>query len=329
MLKKIIISIFLLICTLKSWFAYYLTNEDKNIIDKFIKKVEIKTYVDDYKKHVELVNKIIVSLKILKNKYKNNERISFLLNEILNKIQDELKNDIENIKKAIFEKRPSIKDKKFLHKYDKFENIAISIKNESYAIWMFCLSSYEGWINCERFFSTKVDNKWIIIYFWSYIEEYYECKDFYNYNFPVNMIPDCYDTENDKLVYTKNPNEFNISWLTKEDKDKIKEAYLNFQDENGNGEIYSKYNSSNLDKLYINISTLISSNYLAGSMSKLGLTWVTEFWWSYFLAVKTSNEWKIILEWQDYPPCSLIKTYNLPKEFIPVCYDENDNKIIN
>ncbi len=345
MLKKILISFFLLICAIKSGFAYDLTSEDKNIIDKIIKKVEIKTYDEDYKIHVKLVNKIIVSLKILKNKYKNNERIYFILNETQSKIQTKLKNDVENIKIDILEKIPAIKEESFLNnldnaleykKYNKLESIDIHLKNESYATGKFCSNNnykrrayYKAWINCERFFSTKIDNKWIIINYWIYEEEYYECKDFYSYNFPTNMIPDCYDSENDKFVYTMNPNEFNTSWLKKEEKDKIKEAYLNFQYENWNGENYSKYNSSNLDKLYINISTLISSNYLAGSITKLGVTWVTEFWWSYFLAVKTNNEWKIILEWQDYPPCSIIKTYNLPKEFIPVCRDENDKEITN
>lgn len=344
MFKKIILSLFLLICTIKSWGAYNLTNEDKNIIDKIIKKIEIKTYNEDYKKHLKMVNKIIVPIKILKNRYKDNERIYFILQEVQDKIQTDLKNEVEIIKKAILEKIPSIKEESFFNnldnaheykKYNKLESIDIHLKNESYAIGEFCSSnnyrgiSYKGWLNCERFFSAKVDDKWIIINYWNYKEEYYECKDFYSYNFPTNMIPDCYDSQKDKFVNTMNPNEFNTSWLKKEDKDKIKEAYLNFQYENENGENYSKYNSSNLDKLYINISTLISSNYLAGSMIKLGVTWVTEFWWSYFLAVKTNNEWKIIYEWQDYPPCSLIKTYNLPKEFIPFCYDENDNKIIN
>jgi hypothetical protein len=195
----------------------------------------------------------------------------------------------------------------FLKKYPNWKNDDFKIVIEEE------LSNYAmGIINWEKrkiksfWLAVKKDSQWLII---SHSGGGYfgVCQDFKKYNFPAEMTPDCWDKEQKILINTPNPNKF-YNGLTIEDKEKIKQAFLDFKKDDAHFQdkkIYVKFNE-------------ILGNYLKGVILIGGIENHSP---PHFFAVKNNNNWKVLYYGQEDPFCEDIKGYDFPTEMISSCWD--------
>lgn len=165
----------------------------------------------------------------------------------------------------------------------------------------------KGVYNKGYWFATKVDENWLITdedgknYFGN-------CANFQKYNFPADMIPDCWDAERLIMVETANFARF-FPGLEKSDRDKLKEAYLKYRKEkspNDNREVFIK-----IDRY--------RDNYLLGTILIKG---VENRSMSNFLAVRINDYWKVLYYGQEEPLCKDIEGYKIPTEIITQCLNE-------
>lgn len=155
-----------------------------------------------------------------------------------------------------------------------------------------------------HWFAVKSGGKWEII---SYDVDYFGiCQDFQKYQFPLEIIPDCWDSEKKIIVNTSNPQLYYYG-LTIDDKEALKKAFLEFV----NNDQYS------LADLNIKFGR-INGEYLQGAILFSG---VDNYSASHFFAVKDRGEWKILYYGQENPPCKSIQNYKFPKDMISNCWN--------
>lgn len=223
-----------------------------------------------------------------------------------------IRNDADVIKKDrpsdYFDKKSinkNIKDA-FLNKYPNWAkddfNIVIEEESDNYAMGII------SWDKRERkafWFAAKKDSQWLIV---NYNGGGYfgVCQDFIEYNFPAEITPDCWDEEEKKIINTPNPDRF-YNGLTLSDKEKIKQAFLDFKKDDAHfqdKEIYVKFNE-------------IIGDYLKGVILIGGIENHSA---PYFLAVRNSNNWKVLYYGQEDPFCENIEGYDFPVEMVSGCW---------
>jgi len=144
------------------------------------------------------------------------------------------------------------------------------------------------------------------------------CKNFEKYNFPQDMIPDCWDDSKKELINTVNPALFYAYDFTLKDKNNILESFRN----------YINNVSVKDDKyIYINKSLFLeidknTKKYFKGRVLVGG---VENYSAPYILAVKIDGNWRVIFQGQDYPPCNIVDEYNFPKEWYKKCFYVDDS----
>jgi hypothetical protein len=216
-----------------------------------------------------------------------------------------------NIKQAFYNKFPDWKNHAL--------TISVETNQEEHAIGKFV---YDNGRNDEFskgegvWFAAKTSDVWVISEI-SYVGYNGTCQDFKKYNFPSDMIPDCWDNENNIQIETINPERFYVDGITKESKKEITRAFLS----------YIK-TTSHL-AIYVNkdLSLLIIKNtekYLKGMILING---VENHSMPDFYAAKVGEKWKVVFNGQDYPPCSVIEEYNFPNNIIEKCSDEENKQI--
>jgi len=209
----------------------------------------------------------------------------------------------EDIKKAFYKKYPNWENKNL--------NVSIDTNIDKYAIGNFEFEGGNG-----VWFAAKNTNDWTLVTF-SYIGYFGVCQDFNKYNFPIEIIPDCWDTEKKILIDTSNPEKFYLNGLTRDDKNKLKDAFITYI-KNKTG------NSDYLDKEFFVYVRKNTEKHLKGMILVGGIENRSV---PYFLAVKINNNWKIIHHGQDIPLCNAIKPYNFPNTMVPECWDEKNQDI--
>jgi len=174
-----------------------------------------------------------------------------------------------------------------------------------------------SWPGNERhglWFAANVDGDWLIT---DYTGGGYfgMCQNFKEYNFPQDMISDCWDEEKKILVNTANPERF-YNGLTVQDKEKIVQAFLEYRE--GDDNFMSK-------ELYVRFDKYLGG-YLTGMILIGG---VDNYSTPYFLAAKTGDVWKVLYWGQEAPPCESLEGYNVPVELAPSCWANNGTEYID
>lgn len=204
----------------------------------------------------------------------------------------------ENIKNAFLKKYSNWgKDDFDIFIEDKLFNYAIGAiiwdKNVRKAFWL----------------AANTDNEWEIVNY-SGGGYFGACQDFEKYNFPAEITPDCWDEEQKILINSPNPNRF-YNGLTIEDKEKIKQAFLDFKKD----DTYFQNK-----KIYVNFNKVIDE-YLRGIILIGG---IDNYSAPHFFAVKNNNDWRVVYYGQEDPPCENIKDYNFPIDMISKCWRGED-----
>jgi len=220
---------------------------------------------------------------------------------------------LENvIQQALFKKYPDWKNKNY--------NVSVTfeINKDNHAFGRF---SYDGY-NIVRdgkyhnagegiWFAAENNNSWTLTDV-SYVGYNGTCQNFWKYNFPVDMIPDCWDNEKNIQIETKNPGKFYLNGMTEKDKKDIIKSFLVFIKDKPYAQYYA------LDNSYVLIINN-SEKYLKGMILKEGMENHSV---PNFYAVKIAGNWNVIFNGQDYPPCDIIEKYNFPASIVDECYDE-------
>jgi hypothetical protein len=138
MIKKIILSFFLSVCLFQqAIFAYELNEKDQEIISNFMLKFDKKINTLNSGKKLQVKDKFIVSFEGLKEKYKNNERVFTILNDILINLQNTIITKGGNIlHKAILSNLTVVLDKNtFLNNISKVVEDINSLKEFKNSIY--------------------------------------------------------------------------------------------------------------------------------------------------------------------------------------------------
>ncbi|EKD95489.1 MAG: hypothetical protein ACD_24C00472G0001 [uncultured bacterium] len=168
-------------------------------------------------------------------------------------------------------------------------------------------------------FAAKEDQSWTLVGT-SYTGYWGICQDFKKYKFPTNMIPDCWDIEKNILIDTTNTIKFYTSGFTKSDKTEIIKSFLDHYKKTYQG---SEGRDFYLNKdLYLKIDKS-TDKYFKGRILIGG---IENHSTPYTLAVKENEQWKILLQSQDIPLCSIVEPYKFPSEIVDKCYDEINKK---
>lgn len=226
------------------------------------------------------------------------------------------------IKQALYEKTPDWK----IRNYD--IDVTIETNKNSHAIGRFVYDGYNitkdgKYHNASEgiWFAAKSDEGWTLIEtagasYWG------SCQNFKKYEFPSDMIPDCWDADKKVLIDTSNPKNFYPNGFTKADKKKLVKAFLSYirkQKNSGKWEpdIYLQKD------LYVKVDEKVD-NYIAGAILVGGIQNISA---PYFLAVKKNGNWIVVYNGQDNPYCSDIEMYHFPHEIIDQCYDEQSKSM--
>lgn len=172
-----------------------------------------------------------------------------------------------------------------------------------------------SWPGNERngfWFAAKVDGQWVITDY-SGGSYFGICQNFKQYNFPLDMIPDCWDSEQLILTNTSNPEKY-YNGLTTEDKEKIKQAFIDYK---GDQDYQSR-------DLFVRFSEM-EGNALKGMILIGGMD---NYSTPYFLAVKTGDIWKVLYQGQEAPPCESLEGYDVSVNLIPECWANNGQEWI-
>ncbi|MFZ2226265.1 MAG: hypothetical protein WA064_02350 [Candidatus Moraniibacteriota bacterium] len=221
------------------------------------------------------------------------------------------------IKQAIYKKSPDWKNRN----YDIV--VTVETSKENYAIGRFVYDGYNVTRDGshhntgeEIWFAAKSDESWTLTGvsgagYWG------SCQNFKKYNFPLDMTPDCWDTDKNILIETSNPKRFYPDGFTKTDKKELIQAFISFikeQKKSGKWEPDSYLQKD----LYVKVDKKVG-NYIYGAMLISGSQNIST---PYFLAVKKNSEWIVVHNGQDIPNCSAICPYKFPHEIIGTCYDD-------
>lgn len=206
----------------------------------------------------------------------------------------------QDIKKAFLKERPS---------WEGNFNILVKKYYKNYAIGV--IHWYD--INQDSYwFAVRDKINWQIVSHGG--NSYFGiCQDFEKYNFPKEMIPDCWDKEKKIIVNTSNPDEF-YNGLTVKDKNKLIQAYLDFRNQDNNlqsRELFIKFNEQ-------------QGNTLKGSILIGG---IDNYSTPYFLAVKIYDDWKVLYYGQEDPFCDDIEGYDIPVSFVTGCWVNGHTRI--
>jgi|GEM_PF-5291724 len=225
------------------------------------------------------------------------------------------------IKEALYKKSPDWKNKNY--------NITVTVETnkENHAIGRFV---YDGY-NITRdgkyhntgeqvWFAAKSDESWTLTEvsgagYWG------ACQNFKKYNFPLDMTPDCWDTEKNILIDTSNPKRFYPDGFAKTDKKELVQAFISFIKKQKNSGKWVPDNYLQKD-LYVKVDKKVA-NYIYGAMLVGGNQNIST---PYFLAVKKNSKWIVVHNGQDIPNCSVIDPYKFPYEIIGRCYDDVNKK---
>ncbi len=265
------------------------------------------------KKQAIVINLIIVVLVILgglvywslnkNHTFYGNENINGDENVNIDNINDNQQNVLINKVHNLF----TDSAKKYEQNYT-IDKINITIDNNNFVTGTV---NWEGKEIQSLWFATKVDNDWIIPILSTY-NYTGTCQEFAKYNFPMDMIPDCWDTDKNVLVDAINPDQF-YNGLTKKDKEEIEIAWRKYIDNEyfDELELYVRFNKNN--NKYVSGTMLIggSENHSA----------------AYFLAVKDHNKWIVVYNGQEDPKCEVVDIYNFPLDIVSMCWDKNNNRI--
>lgn len=162
--------------------------------------------------------------------------------------------------------------------------------------------------NAGFWFATKINGQWLITDYGG--GGYFGiCQNFQQYNFPAEMIPDCWDKEKNILINTANPARF-YSGLTVADKDGLKQYFIKFMKDK------SEYNYQG-EELFVKFDEKIDQ-YLKGTILVGGSE---NYSAPQFLAFKVAGKWTIVYYGQENPPCENIAPYNFPVSLVSDCWD--------
>jgi len=225
------------------------------------------------------------------------------------------------IKQALYEKTPDWK----IRNYD--IDVTVETNKNSHAIGRFVYDGYNvtkdgKYHNVAEgiWFAAKSDEGWTLVEtsgagYWG------SCQVFKRYDFPIDMTPDCWDTEKNILINTSNPERFYPDNFAKADKNELVQAFISYIKK----EVSPKNQKSNnyLTKdLYVKIDKKID-NYISGAILIGGLENISV---PYFLAVKKNGKWIVVYNGQDIPSCNIVEPYKFPNKIIGSCYDEINKK---
>jgi len=221
----------------------------------------------------------------------NNNKTSVINNEKVIKIEDKIKISLLREYPYLDEKVFDLDINESLNEYTRGSFILNDnrLDNKKKCFW----------------FATKINSQWNIIDY--RCNGYFGlCQDFREYNFPLNMTPDCWDNEKKILINTTNPEKF-YNGLTFEDKENIKKAFLEFKKE---------YKKDDNKEIFIKFDEIID-NYIKGVVLFSG---IENYSAQHFFAVKDNDNWKVLYYGQEDPMCKDIENYNFPIEVIPGCW---------
>lgn len=204
-------------------------------------------------------------------------------------------NEEEKIKTVFLEKYSDWKETSF--------DLTIEKELQNYAIGNILWRKSKG--KCF-WFASKINNQWNIVDYGcgSYFGA---CKNFKEYNFPSELTPDCWDEDAKALINTPNPDQF-YNGLNLEDKDMIKQAFLDFEKDSNkffNKDIYILFNKV--------VGEYLKATILIGGTDNYST--------SQILAVKDNDKWKVLYYGQENPPCKNIELYSFPLEIVSDCWD--------
>lgn len=215
---------------------------------------------------------------------------------------------LENvIQQALFKKYPDWKNKNYI------VNVSVEIDKESHAIGRFtyCSEHDKNSKGDGTWFASENNNNWILTDI-SYVGYNGTCQNFWKYNFPEDMIPDCWDNEKNIQVETKNPDTFYLNGITKKDKEGIIESFILFI----KNEPYAQYYT--MDNSHVLIIKN-SEKYLKGMILRDG---IENHSVPNFYAVKNLGKWNVVFNGHDHPSCNIAEKYNFPSDILGKCYDE-------
>ena len=106
-----------------------------------------------------------------------------------------------------------------------------------------------------------------------------------------------------------------IHILSKDEKARVVEAFLNFLKKNDTKAFDFYKNKQQLD---IDSLNLFEDKYLYGNISFTG-----SHSDPYILAIKKQSNWIVVFWGQDHPSCEIIDKYNIPNEIYDVCFPDD------
>lgn len=142
----------------------------------------------------------------------------------------------------------------------------------------------KGEVGEEYFLAYKEENSWIILYVGLANPP---CQAIFSAQFPVEMVPECVDEENNTVIRIP------------ETEAAIRIALA---DRLGVG----------TEEMEISIIET-SGVYLYGSVNN-----------GYFFAVNKNGSWQIVHDGQATPPCKEINSHKFPTDMVPECLDKNN-----
>lgn len=146
----------------------------------------------------------------------------------------------------------------------------------------------KGYFYGGYFLAVEEDDEWIILYAG---EDTPLCADVDPYFFPLELVPECLDSDGNKVIRT-------------------------IDTETAIGIALSEYLDLPLNELSYQV-TDEREDHAKGNVSN-----------GYFLAALSDNEWVIVYGGQANPPCADINGFAFPLDMVPECLDENGNLIV-
>jgi len=103
--------------------------------------------------------------------------------------------------------------------------------------------------------------------------------------------------------------------LTKDDKEKIIRAFLDYK---GSGSNFLE------QSLYVRYGEYLDG-YLKGMIVVGG---IDNFSTPYFLAAKVNGKWNVVYHGQEAPPCESVEGYDFPVALAPLCWKGNGTEMV-
>jgi hypothetical protein len=185
----------------------------------------------------------------------------------------------------------------FLDKYPDWEQgkmlIAIDSIDGDYASGL--VTDPDG-LGGASWLAYRDDGSWQIV--WDGNGDIY-CQDIEGFDFPVEMVSECYDFENQEMVDLTDGSTISSGGNITEESE-IEEAMIGYLTD---GEL----ESMTVDQL--------EGNYAKGSVSLIGGAG------GWYLAYKDNGSWSIVAMGSDVIDCDTVEEYGFPTDMVTVCYD--------